>query len=144
MASAAHRFLLDTNIVSDLVHDPHGTVARRIARVGEGVVCTSIVVACELRYGAAKRGSPRLSTQLEAILRVLPVLPLGPDVDLHYGDIRAQLERAGTPIGANDLLIAAHARSAGLQLVTRNVGEFSRVPGLRVKTWAASRTPGPA
>ena len=67
--TAAHRYLLDTNIVSDLVRDPHGAVARRIVRAGESAVCTSIVVACELRYGAAKKGSPRLSAQLESILK---------------------------------------------------------------------------
>lgn len=138
MHSAAHRCLLDTNIVSDLVRDPHGAVARRIARAGEDAVCTSIVVACELRYGAAKKGSPRLSSQLESILQALAVLPLEPDADRHYGEIRAHLERLGRPIGANDLLIAAHARAAGLQLVTRNVDEFSRVPGLKVTSWPAS------
>ena len=138
MVSAAHRYLLDTNIVSDLVRDPHGSVARRIARAGEAAVCTSIVVACELRYGAAKKGSARLSAQLESVLAALSVLPLEPDADRHYGEIRAHLERGGLPIGGNDLLIAAHARSAGLRLVTRNVDEFSRVPGLKVTTWPAS------
>jgi tRNA(fMet)-specific endonuclease VapC len=133
--SAAHRYLLDTNIVSELVRDPHGAVARRIARVGEDSVCTSIVVACELRYGAAKKGSRRLSAQLEAILDALAVLPLEAGADRHYGEIRAHLERLGRPIGANDLLIAAHARAAGLQLVTRNLDEFARVPGLKVKDW---------
>jgi tRNA(fMet)-specific endonuclease VapC len=127
--------MLDTNVVSDLVRDPRGVVARRIARVGEGAVCTSIVVACELRYGAAKKGSERLSAQLESILDALAVLPLESDADRHYGEIRAHLERLGRPIGANDLLIAAHARAAGLQLVTRNMDEFSRVPGLKATNW---------
>jgi tRNA(fMet)-specific endonuclease VapC len=98
-------------------------------------VCTSIVVACELRYGAAEKGSPRLAAQLESILQALAVLPLESGADRHYGEIRAHLERGGRPIGANDLLIAAHARAAGLQLATRNVDEFSRVPGLRVTSW---------
>ena len=138
MQTAAHRYLLDTNIVSDLVRDPHGSVARRIARAGETAVCTSIVVACELRYGAAKKASPRLSAQLEIILEALAVLPFEADADRHYGEIRSHLERLGRPIGANDLLIAAHARSAGLRLVTRNLDEFSRVPGLKVTTWPAS------
>ena len=139
MPSAAHRYLLDTNIVSDLVRDPHGAVSRRIARAGEEAVCTSIVVACELRYGAVKKGSPRLSAQLESILQALAVLPLEADADRHYGEIRAHLERAGRPIGANDLLIAAHARAAGLQLVTRNTDEFSRVPGLKVASWPSQK-----
>ncbi len=141
MKKAVHRYLLDTNIVSDLVRDPRGAVARRIARTGDEAVCTSIVVACELRYGAAKKGSPRLTDQLESILQALAVLPLEAGADRHYGEIRAHLERLGRPIGANDLLIAAHARAAGLRLVTRNLDEFSRVPGLKVTNWPATRRP---
>lgn len=133
-----HRYLLDTNAVSDLVRFPQGAVAKRIARVGEQAVCTSIVVACELRYGAAKKGSSRLAAQLEAVLDVLPILPLEPGADTVYALIRAALERAGTPIGANDLLIAAHAKSLGLTLVTDNRREFDRVPGLTVRSWSAS------
>ena len=133
-----HRYLLDTNAVSDLVRFPQGAVAKRIARVGEQAVCTSIVVACELRYGAAKKGSVRLTSQLEAVLDVLPILPLEPGADRAYALIRAALERAGTPIGANDLLIAAHAKSLGLALVTNNRREFDRVPGLAVRSWSAS------
>lgn len=130
-----HRYLLDTNIVSDLVRNPQGVVARRIARVGEAKVCTSIVVACELRYGAEKKGSARLSAQLEQILVALPVLPLEPEADRDYATIRTDLERKGTPIGANDMLIAAHARAAGLTLVTHNVSEFRRVSKLKVVDW---------
>lgn len=136
MASGAYRYLLDTNIVSDLVHRPQGAVARRIARIGEDRVCTSIVVACELRFGAAKKASPRLTAQLEAILAVLPILPLEPDADRYYGEIRVALEKAGRPVGANDLLIAAHARAAGLTLVTRNTAEFSRIAGLKLAEWS--------
>ncbi len=137
MQSASYRYLLDTNVVSDLVREPQGTVARRIARVGEGRVCTSIVAACELRFGAAKKQSAALLEQVEVVLSVLPVLPLEPGVDRHYADIRTRLEKAGRPIGANDLLIAAHARAAGLAVVTRNRGEFLRVPGLKVIDWPA-------
>jgi tRNA(fMet)-specific endonuclease VapC len=133
-----HRYLLDTNAVSDLVRFPQGAVAKRIARVGEQAVCTSIVVACELRYGAAKKGSDRLTSQLETVLGVLPILPLEAGADRAYALIRAALERAGTPIGANDLLIAAHAKSLGLALVTDNRREFDRVPGLLVRSWSAS------
>jgi len=129
------RYLLDTNIVSEIVRNPQGPITRRIARVGETRVCTSIVVACELRYGAAKRGSSRLSAQLEQVLAVLPMLPLETGVDGHYGDIRANLERKGTPIGANDLLIAAQARALRLVVVTDNVREFGRVERLEVKNW---------
>lgn len=129
------RYLLDTNILSDLVRNPQGRVFEAIARVGEGEVCTSVIVAAELRYGAARRGSERLTAQLEAILAALPVLSLEPPADEAYGRIRAGLESAGQPIGANDLLIAAHAISGGLTLVTDNVREFERVEGLAVENW---------
>ena len=131
----AYRYLLDTNIVSDLVRNPQGSVTRRIARVGEHRVCTSIIVACELRYGAEKKGSARLSAQLEQVLSVLPVLPLDGEADRHYGKIRADLERKGTPIGPHDILIASHARASGLTLVTNNLSEFKRVAKLRLATW---------
>jgi len=130
-----YRYLLDTNIVSDLVRNPQGAVTRRIARIGEDKVCTSIIVACELRYGAEKKGSTRLSAQLEQILSVLPVLPLGGEADRHYGKIRADLERKGTPIGPHDMLIASHARAAGLTLVTNNLAEFKRVGKLKLANW---------
>ena len=129
------RFLLDTNIVSDLVRHPQGTVAARIASVGELQVCTSIIVAAELRFGAAKSGSRRMRTQVGAVLSVMSVLPLGASVDVHYVDIRHRLERAGSPIGPNDMLIAAHARSLGCVVVTANLREFQRVQGLKVENW---------
>jgi tRNA(fMet)-specific endonuclease VapC len=135
VADATYRYLLDTNIVSELVRDPHGPVTRRIARVGEGSVCTSIIVACELRYGAAKKGSARLTQQLELVLEALPVLSLEPPVDRRYGELRADLERRGTPIGPNDLLIAAQALALGLVVVTDNVHEFKRVKDLEIKNW---------
>ena len=127
--------LLDTNTLSDLVRRPQGRVAERIAAVGEAAVATSIIVAAELRTGALKKGSARLAAQVEAILSRLPVLPLEAPADRAYGEIRVHLERAGTPIGGNDLLIAAQARSLGLIVVTANLGEFRRVPDLVVETW---------
>lgn len=132
------QYLLDTNIVSDLLRNPQGVVFRHIARAGENRVCTSIVVACELRYGVLKRASKRLADQIEAVLSALRVLPLEPGVDQHYAQIRLALERRGTPIGANDLLIAAHARASALTLVTHDAGEFQRVPGLKVRDWLAA------
>lgn len=136
---AAPRYLLDTNIVSDLLRHPGGNVARRIARLDDNQVCISIVVACELRFGLAKSGAQRLARQLERVLDTLEILPLESPVEEHYADIRNALERAGTPIGPNDLLIAAHARAIGLTLVTGNLGEFSRVPGLAVENWLEDR-----
>lgn len=128
-------YLLDTNILSDLVRHPQGMIATQIALAGEDAVATSIIVAAELRYGVVRRGSPRLTAQLEAILELLPVLPLGDDADAHYGWLRADLERRGTPIGANDMLIAAHALGLGATLVTDNVREFERVEGLAIVNW---------
>ena len=124
-------YLLDTNILSDLVRHPQGVIAARIADVGEDAVATSIVVAGELRFGAERRGSERLSRQLETILSLLPVLPLADEADVHYGRLRADLERRGLPIGGNDMLIAAHARSLDATLVTDNMREFERVAKLR-------------
>ena len=131
----ARLYLLDTNILSHLVRQPQGRVAERIADVGEANVLTSVIVACELRYGAAKRGSRRLSRQIEAILGVLTIRPLESDVERVYASIRVTLERKGTPIGAHDMLIAAHARAIDAVCVTDNVAEFKRVPALRVENW---------
>jgi tRNA(fMet)-specific endonuclease VapC len=127
--------LLDTNIVSDLVRHPRGKIADRISEVGEDDVCTSIVVAAELRYGAAKRNSSRLTAQLEAVLGALEVIALEAPADTMYGLIRANLERTGQPIGANDLLIAAHALALDLTVATDNEREFSRIDNLRVENW---------
>ena len=129
------RFLLDTNIVSDVVRRPQGRIAEHIREVGEAQVCTSVIVAAELRYGAAKKGSQRLTAQLAAVLEALDVLPFEPPADAAYGLIRAQLEQAGQVIGANDLLIAAHAVAVGCVLVTDNEAEFARVHGLRRENW---------
>jgi tRNA(fMet)-specific endonuclease VapC len=129
------RYLLDTNVVSDLVRNPHGRITQRIRKVGEAQVCTSIIVAAELRYGSAKKGSPRLASQLDAILSVLEVLPFGAPADSTYGLLRTRLEQSGKPIGANDLLIAAHAVALGHVLVTDNEREFNRVDGLRCENW---------
>lgn len=129
------RYLLDTNIVSDLIRNPQGKVAQHIRRVGEAQVCTSIIVAAELRYGAAKKGSPKLSSQLESVLGALEILPFETPADAEYGAVRTQLERAGTPIGANDLLIAAQALAVGYTVVSDNDKEFSRVKDLRCENW---------
>jgi tRNA(fMet)-specific endonuclease VapC len=128
-------YLLDTNILSDLVKRPQGMVFARIAAVGDDQVCTSLIVAAELRYGAAKLGSEKLTNQLEAILATLPVLPLEAPADRHYGQLRAALERQGTLIGPNDLLIAAHALALDAILVTDNTREFERVQGLVIENW---------
>ena len=131
-------YLLDTNIISDLIRNPSGAAAQRIAQLGAKGICTSIVVACELRFGARRKGSETLTLRVEQLLASLAVLPFGEPADRHYADIRTVLERAGTPIGSHDLFIAAHARSLGLTLVTHNMREFERVPGLRREDWLSA------
>jgi tRNA(fMet)-specific endonuclease VapC len=126
---------VDTNVVSDLIRNPQGRVAERIRKVGEAQVCTSIIVAAELRYGATKKGSPRLTAQLEAVLGALDVLPLEAPADAAYGLIRTRLEQAGRPFGGNDLLIAAQAIALGYTIVTDNEGEFARIDGLPRENW---------
>ena len=133
------RYLLDTNVLSELVRHPHGPVAEHVRRAGEAQVCTSIIVAAELRYGAAKKGSPRLTAQLEAVLGVIDVLLFDAPADVAYGRLRARLEQAGTPIGGNDLLIAAQALTLGHTIVTDNKSEFARIRELPRENWLRPR-----
>ena len=128
-------YLLDTNILSDLIRHPGGLVARRVEQVGQKEIFTSIIVAAELRYGCAKKGSSKLLERVQGLLETIPVLPLDMPTDAQYGLIRAELEAAGQPIGMNDLLIASHALALGLTLVTDNTSEFSRVRGHKVENW---------
>jgi tRNA(fMet)-specific endonuclease VapC len=131
------RYMLDTNIVSDLIRNPQGRAAKRIAKVGEDNICTSIIVAAELRYGCAKSGSKRLLKAVEDLLGEINVLPFDVPADAEYGGIRSELEAAGKPIGGNDLLIAAHAYATGATIVTANTDEFERIRGLNVENWLA-------
>ena len=131
------RYLLDTNIISDLIKNPHGKAAKQIVKHGEENICTSLIVAAELRYGCAKSGSARLSKAVEDLLAEIDTLPFEAPSDVEYGRIRAELEAAGKPIGGNDLLIAAHACATGATIVTANASEFRRVRGLKVENWLA-------
>ena len=134
----AERYLLDTNILSDLIKRPTGRIAQKIAAITveeRENLATSIVVAAELRYGAAKSGSAILAERVEQLLEAIEILALEQQADRHYGEIRSQLEKAGNVIGGNDLLIAAHALAVDAVLVTDNVREFKRVKGLRVENW---------
>jgi tRNA(fMet)-specific endonuclease VapC len=126
--------MLDTNIVSELIRNPAGPAAQRVRAAGNAV-CISVIVAAELRYGCAKKGSPQLLGRVEALLAAVPVLPFDVPADEVYGSIRAALEAAGQTIGGNDLLIAAHAAALGATVVTANVGEFRRIDGLPVENW---------
>lgn len=128
-------YVLDTNIISDLVRNPAGLAARRLAEVGDDDVATNVIIAGELRYGCRKKGSVRLTERIEALLREIEILALSPDVSAHYGEIRRNLEGRGTAIGHNDLWIAAQARSAEAVLVTDDEDEFRRVEGLVVENW---------
>ncbi|HEY7246824.1 MAG TPA: type II toxin-antitoxin system VapC family toxin [Xanthobacteraceae bacterium] len=130
-------YLLDTNVISDLIRNPNGRAAKRIAKVGEDTICTSIIVAAELRYGCAKTGSKRLLKAVEDLLDEINVLPFDVPADAEYGRIRSELEAAGKPIGSNDLLIAAHAYAARATIVTANAEEFKRIRGLTVENWLA-------
>jgi len=132
---SGYTHMLDTNIVSDLIRHPNGIVREKIEAVGVSAVCISLIVAAEIRFGCAKKGSARLTKQAEAILAVLPILAMEAPLDREYGKIRHTLEKAGKVIGPNDLLIAAQAKQLGLVLVTANEQEFRRVEGLRVENW---------
>lgn len=131
-------YLLDTNVISRIMKDGLGQDAQRYrARLLSEPDCnvvTSIIVQCELLFGLARRPSQRLQAAYERQMEQLPVLPLEDSVSSHYAKLRTHLEQAGTPIGANDTLIAAHALSLGATLVTADA-KFSRVPGLSVENW---------
>lgn len=128
-------YLLDSNAISDLIHDPIGPVASRVALIGSPRVGASIIAAAEIRYGGEKRGSERLSQRIETVLSAMTIMPFQRPAEREYGRLRAGLERTGSPIGHNDLLIAAHALALDCILVTDNEREFRRVPGLRVENW---------
>ncbi len=130
-----YRYLLDTNIISELIKNPQGTVANKIITIGDDKICTSIIVASEINFGVEKRQSKTLHQQVDAILSAIEILPYQTPADTRYAKLRASLEKAGTPIGPNDMLIAAHALSLGLTLVTANEKEFLRVDGLTVENW---------
>jgi tRNA(fMet)-specific endonuclease VapC len=128
------RYLLDTNVLSHLVRWPN-ELKNKIAAAGEDGVCTSIVAAGELRVGALKKKSPRLTARVDELLETLDVMPLDGDADGIYAAVRARLEASGRPIGGNDYWIAAHAIAMGCTLVTDNVQKFRRVANLRVENW---------
>lgn len=127
------RYLLDTNILSDLLRDPQGAVFHRIGEVGDDVV-TSVIVAAELRFGEAKNPRRRLKVAIEGLLSRIDVLPFEPPADSTYARLRADLERNGRPLANNDLLIAAHALTLGCTLVTADTA-FRHVPGLAIENW---------
>ena len=130
-----HRYLLDTNIISHLIRFPTGPILDRLESILPATACISVVVSAEIHFGLKKKASDRLIQQAEKILSVIDILPLESPVDEHYGDIRSYLNQLGQPIGWNDLFIAAHARTLDLILISDNIREFSRIPGLKVENW---------
>ncbi len=131
----SQRYLLDTNIISDLVRHPRGEVMKKIKQFGEENICTSIIVASELRFGVVKKGSEKLTQNIDIILSAMEVIAYDDPADIHYAAIRHFLENKDTSIGSNDMLIAAQALSLKMIVVTANTKEFSRVPDLKVVNW---------
>ena len=130
------RYMLDTDISSYIMNRTSANAIRRIESVAVGDVCISAITRSELQYGVEV--SPRRDRDqrsLAIFLRHIEVLDYPSDASLHYAEIRAFLETRGTPIGANDLLIAAHARYLGLTLATNNTREYGRVPELKIENW---------
>jgi tRNA(fMet)-specific endonuclease VapC len=130
------RYLLDTNICIYLIKQHPKQVIEHLRTLLVGDVAISAITLAELEYGAAKSSRPEQNREaLIAFTAPLEVLPFDDDASLHYGEIRADLERAGMVIGAMDMLIAAHARSRSLKLVTNNSREFQRIHGLDIENW---------
>lgn len=129
------RYMLDTNIVSDMLRNPGGMAVMRGEAAGQATLCVSVVTACELRFGALKKSSEKLKRRIDDFLLEVPPLPFETAYDGEFAEIRWRLHQTGTPIGPFDMLIAAHAKSLGLTLVTNNIREFSRVEGLKVENW---------
>ena len=132
------RYMLDTNIVAFAKNNRPEVVLERMRRFDPGDLCMSAITLAELEYGVFNSSNPeRNQIALTLFLANVEVVPFGDDAAVEYGRIRADLRRKGTPIGANDLLIAAHAKSLGMTLVTNNTREFARVEGLILEDWAS-------
>lgn len=130
------RYLLDTNICIYVKNHRPPEVLARFSRLPPGKVAMSAITYGELCFGAEKSSKPRETRKiLDQLTALIPVLPLDAAASLHYGKIRQSLQASGKPIGNNDLWIAAHALAGKLILVTNNVAEFKRVPGLKVENW---------
>ena len=130
------RFMLDTNIIAYAKNNRPESVLQRLTQYRPEDLCISAITMAELEYGVCNSSRPDQNRMaLLLFLSRISVLPFDADAAREYGMIRADLKKKGTLIGANDLLIAAHARSQGLTLVTNNTREFERVENLRVENW---------
>jgi tRNA(fMet)-specific endonuclease VapC len=131
------RYLLDTDTCSYAIRERPAGVRERMNAISLEEQAISVVTYAELMYGVARSSNARVNREVvAAFVRHVPALSWTADAAEHYGEIRAALEVRGAPIGAMDLMIAAHARSLGAAVVTRNLRHFSRVPGLAVENWA--------
>jgi tRNA(fMet)-specific endonuclease VapC len=129
-------YMLDTDTASYIMKRSHPNVLKKLKKIPPDDICISAVVLSGLRYGVAiSPNSSRNEEALKSFLKYVQVLPYPGKAAEDYGQIRAELKRQGTPIGGNDLLIAAHARCLGMTMVTNNMREFLRVPGLKVENW---------
>lgn len=131
------RYLLDTNVISELARYPQGPMAEKIEPIAADALLTSVIAVGELKFGFHKQPSAKREAQVRKIMEGISVAPIDESVGEVYGRIRAELERVGTPIGGNDLWIAAQALALDCTLVTANEREFRRVHGLRVENWLA-------
>ncbi|MGV8939748.1 MAG: type II toxin-antitoxin system VapC family toxin [Allorhizobium sp.] len=130
------RYLLDTNIISNVINQPRGAASVSLReKAGAGTIVTSIIVAAEIRFGYTKIKSRRLQDAYEQFFKSLTVEKWEAPFDHAYANIRSDLERLGQPIGAMDMLIAAHAVATDAVVVTGNVKHFSLVPNLKVENW---------
>ena len=127
--------LLDTNICVYIINAKPPTVLARFQQYRLGDIGLCSVVAAELAFGVAKSGSARNRQALEMFLAPLTLLPFDAPAVWAYGDLRADMERRGTPIGSLDTMIAAHALSLQALLITNNTREFAKVPGLQLDNW---------
>jgi len=128
-------FMLDTDISSYIIKRRPATLAERFEKHAESL-SVSVMTAAELRFGAAKAARPKPAELVEAYLERLAILDWTNEVTGHYALIRSELERSGKPIGNMDLLIASHAVSQRMVLVTNNLKHFANVPGLTVEVWS--------
>ena len=128
-------FMLDTDISSYIIKRRPAALVEKFEKLGE-TLNVSVITAAELRFGAEKAARPKLAELIEAYLDRLAILDWTDEVTPHYARIRTELERSGKPIGNMDLLIASHAVSQGMTVVTNNLKHFSNVPGLKVEVWS--------
>jgi len=133
------QYLLDTNTVSYFLRDHSPALTARLMGTAPDALAVSVITAGELQFGLKKLGpgfrTTALAARLDKLLAAISTLSLAPEAATHYGHIRTYLEAKGTPIGGNDLWIAAHALAEDLTLITHNLREFERVPGLKVESW---------